>query len=121
MKPDASERETALTKADIVRNIAQGTGLTKTDTAAVVDGFIEAVIEALQKGEHIEIRGFGTFKSVSRAPRTGRNPRTGAEVRISRRRAPVFKPSKELRARVETDDGPTGAEKDAVWKEEKAA
>lgn len=110
-----------MTKADIVRNIAQGTGLTKTDTAAVVDGFIDAVIEALQQGEHIEIRGFGTFKSVSRAPRTGRNPRTGAEVKISRRRAPVFKPSKELRARVETDGSPTGADKDAVWKEEKAA
>ena len=90
-----------MTKADIVRMIAQSTGLTKTDTSAVVDGFIEAVIEALQEGEHIEIRGFGTFKSVSRAPRTGRNPRTGSEVKILRRRAPVFKPSKDLRARVE--------------------
>jgi len=90
-----------LTKADIVQMIAQSTGLTKTDTSVVVDGFIEAVIEALQEGEHIEIRGFGTFKSVSRAPRTGRNPRTGSEVKISRRRAPVFKPSKDLRARVE--------------------
>ena len=90
-----------MTKADIVQMIAQSTGLTKTDTSVVVDGFIEAVIEALQEGEHIEIRGFGTFKSVSRAPRTGRNPRTGSEVKISRRRAPVFKPSKDLRARVE--------------------
>ncbi len=116
-----NERGAALTKADIVRRIAQGTGLTKTDTGAVVDGFIEAVVEALQKGEHIEIRGFGTFKSVSRAPRTGRNPRTGAEVRISRRKAPVFKPSKELRARVGAEGNPEGAEKDAVWKEEKAA
>lgn len=111
----------ALTKADIVRQIAQGTGLTKTDTGAVVDGFIEAVVAALQQGEHIEIRGFGTFKSVSRAPRTGRNPRTGAEVKISRRKAPVFKPSKELRARVGADPSPRGADKDAVWKEEKAA
>ncbi|MFC1525345.1 HU family DNA-binding protein [Candidatus Latescibacterota bacterium] len=110
-----------MTKADIVRRIAQGTGLTKTDTAAVVDGFIEAVIEALETGEHIEIRGFGTFKAVSRAPRTGRNPRTGSEVKISRRRAPVFKPSKELRARVETNGNPPGAEKNAVWEEEKAA
>lgn len=113
--------EPALTKADIVRRIAQSTGLTKTDTAAVVDGFIQAVIEALQEGDHIEIRGFGTFKAVSRAPRTGRNPRTGSEVKISRRRAPVFKPSKELRARVEEDGKPTGADRDAVWKEEKAA
>ncbi|MBT4609183.1 MAG: integration host factor subunit beta [Gemmatimonadetes bacterium] len=110
-----------MTKADIVRMIAQSTGLTKTDTSAVVDGFIEAVIEALQEGEHIEIRGFGTFKSVSRAPRTGRNPRTGSEVKISRRRAPVFKPSKDLRARDEDNGTPTGADKDAVSEEEKAA
>ena len=114
---------TALTKADIVRQVAQTTGLTKTDTSAVVDGFIASVIDALQDGEHIEIRGFGTFKAVSRAPRTGRNPRTGSEVKISRRRAPVFKPSKELRARVEDSNGasPTGAKKDALWEEEKAA
>tara|TARA_Y100000588_G_C13983766_1_gene808417 strand:- start:119 stop:448 length:330 start_codon:yes stop_codon:yes gene_type:complete len=109
-----------LTKADIVRQIAQETGLTKTDVAAVVDGFIESVIESLQQGDHIEIRGFGTFKSVTRAPRTGRNPRTGSEVKISSRRAPVFKPSKELRARVEQDNNKEGG-KDAVWQEEKAA
>ena len=109
-----------MTKADIVRLIAQGTGLTKTDTAAVVDSFIEAVIEALENGEHIEIRGFGTFKVVTRAPRTGRNPRTGSEVKISSRRAPVFKPSKELRVRVDNNNE-VGDKKNALWPEEKAA
>ena len=109
-----------MTKADIVRQIAQGTGLTKTDTAVVVDGFIESVIAAMEQGEHIEIRGFGTFRTVIRAPRTGRNPRTGSEVKISSRRAPTFKPSKELRARVEKDNS-IGAKKDALWEEEKAA
>ncbi len=109
-----------LTKADIVRQIAQGIGLTKTDTAAVVDSFIESVIEAMEQGQHIEIRGFGTFRTVVRAPRTGRNPRTGSEVKISSRRAPTFKPSKELRARVEHHSTP-GEKKDAVWEEEKAA
>ena len=57
-----------------MRLIAQGIGLTKTDTAAVVDGFIEAVIESLERGEHIEIRGFGTFKVVERAPSNGAQP-----------------------------------------------
>jgi len=109
-----------LTKADIVRLIAQNTGLTKTDSAAVVDGFIEAVIQVLERGEHIEIRGFGTFKVVERAPRTGRNPRTGFEVKIASRRAPAFKPSKDLRARVENGKG-EGDKKNAVWQEEKAA
>lgn len=110
-----------MTKADIVRRIAQATGLTKTDTATVVDGFIESVIVAMEEGEHIEIRGFGTFKLVTRAPRTGRNPRTGDEVKITSRRAPVFKPSKELRARVEQPGKSTGAKKNALWQEEKAA
>lgn len=110
-----------MTKADIVRLIAQSTGLTKTDTAAVVDGFIEAVIDSLERGEHIEIRGFGTFKVVERAPRTGRNPRTGSEVKIASRKAPAFKPSKELRARVEPNNTDPGDKKDAVWQEEKAA
>ena len=109
-----------MTKADIVRLITQSTGLTKTDTSAVVDAFIEAVIEAMEKGEHIEIRGFGTFKVVVRAPRTGRNPRTGSEVKISGRRAPVFKASKELRARVENHKE-TGDKKNALWPEENAA
>lgn len=107
-----------------MRLIAEGTGLTKTDTAAVVDGFIESVVEALEREDHIEIRGFGTFKVVERAPRTGRNPRTGAEVKIASRKAPTFKPSKELRARVNEenveDKGP-GEKKDALWQEEKAA
>ena len=82
------------------------------------------ITEALCRGENIEIRGFGTFKVVERAPRTGRNPRTGSEVKIDSRKAPTFKASKELRARVENenlkDKGP-GEKKDAVWQEEKAA
>lgn len=120
-----------MTKADIVRLIAQGTGLTQTDTAVVVEQFISAVTEALARGEHIEIRGFGTLKAVQRAPRTGRNPRTGAEVRIGSRRAPAFKASKELRTRIDdrharaaasdTAAKQPGDKKNALWPEEKAA
>lgn len=90
-----------MTKADIVNQIADATGLTKTDTSAVVEGLIASVIDAMQRGEHIEIRGFGTFKVVDRAPRTGRNPKTGEVVRIPSRPVPVFKPSRELRTSVE--------------------
>tara|TARA_B100000405_G_C16364035_1_gene292881 strand:+ start:146 stop:418 length:273 start_codon:yes stop_codon:yes gene_type:complete len=89
-----------LTKADIVRLIAQSVGLTRKDTAVVVEGFLEAVSGALEKDENVEIRGFGTFKVVNRAPRTGRNPRTGSEVKIAGRKAPSFKPSKELKSRI---------------------
>jgi DNA-binding protein HU-beta len=95
-----------MTKADIAQQIALATGLTQTDTAAAIDGFIEAVSRALERGDHVEIRGFGTFKVVSRAARTGRNPRAGTHILIPPRRAPVFKPSRELRDRV----GDQGAE-----------
>ena len=92
-----------MTKADIVNQIAEATGLTKTDTATVVEGFLASVIDALQNGDHVEIRGFGTFKVVKRASRTGRNPKTGDVVKIPERPVPVFKPSRELRTVVEGD------------------
>jgi len=90
-----------VTKSDIVNRISNATGLTKTDTAAVVEGFLASVSDALQSGEHIEIRGFGTFKVVTRASRTGRNPKTGEVVKIPERPVPSFKPSRELRSVVE--------------------
>lgn len=89
-----------MTKAEIVQIISESTGLTRKDTAVVVEGFLESISDALERNEHIEIRGFGTFKVVERAPRTGRNPRTGSAVRIAGRKAPVFKPSKELKSRI---------------------
>ncbi len=90
-----------MTKADIVNQIADATGLTKTDTAAVVEQLLRSVIAALQQKDHIEIRGFGTFKVVTRASRTGRNPKTGEVVKIPERPVPVFKPSRELRSGVD--------------------
>lgn len=91
----------AMTKADIVNAIAAETGLTKTDIAEVVEGFLASVIKVLSRGEHIEIRGFGTFKTVQRAPRIARNPRKDEVIRIPARNLPVFQPSKELRSLVE--------------------
>ena len=90
-----------MTKADIVNQIADATGLTKTDTSAVVEGFLASVVTALRDGEQLEIRGCGTFKVIKRASRTGRNPKTGDVGKIPERPVPVFKPSRELRASVE--------------------
>ncbi len=95
-----AEKGDAVTKADIVNQIAEATGLTKTDTSLVVEGMLSSLIAAMQNGEHVEIRGFGTFKIVRRAPRTGRNPKTGKIVKIPARVMPVFKPSRELRHSV---------------------
>jgi len=90
-----------MTKSDIVDRIAQGTGLTKLETEAVVDGFLKTVVEALCHDEHVELRGFGTFRVKERAPRTGRNPRTGQVVELDEQYVPHFKVSRELRQLVD--------------------
>jgi len=89
-----------VTKADIVDIIASGTGLTKVETEAVVDGFIQTVIASLRDGKNIEIRGFGSFKVKKRKGRMARNPRTGEQVPVEDHYVPIFKVSKELKAVV---------------------
>jgi len=86
-----------MTKADVIARIASQTGLTKTDVREVVEGFLDSVKYALRKDDALEIRGFGTFQVVSRAPRKARNPRTGDEVVVPSRKQPVFKPSRDLK------------------------
>ncbi|MDD8019380.1 MAG: integration host factor subunit beta [Bacteroidota bacterium] len=89
-----------MTKADIVDIIASGTGLTKVETEAVVDGFIQTVIASLRDGKNIEIRGFGSFKVKKRKGRMARNPRTGEQVPVQDHYVPIFKVSKELKTVV---------------------
>lgn len=89
-----------MTKADIVDVIASGTGLTKVETEAVVDGFIQTVIASLRDGKNIEIRGFGSFKVKKRKGRMARNPRTGEQVPVQDHYVPIFKVSKELKSVV---------------------
>lgn len=89
-----------MTKADIVDTIASATGLTKVETEAVVDGFIKTVIDAMQNGKNIEIRGFGSFKVKKRKGRVARNPRTGEQVMVGEHWVPLFKVSKEVKVSV---------------------
>jgi len=90
-----------VTKADIVDVIASATGLTKVETEAVVDGFIQTVINAMKEGKNIEIRGFGSFKVKKRKGRMARNPRTGEQVKVDEHFVPIFKVSKELKLIVD--------------------
>ena len=92
-----------MTKAELVEQVAEavGPGVTKRDCALVVDGFLGAMRQAIARGDHIEIRGFGTFKVRRRKPRLARNPRTGERVAVPARMVPIFKPSKLMRADVE--------------------
>lgn len=90
-----------MTKADIVDVIASATGLTKVETEAVVDGFIQTVIDTMKQGKNIEIRGFGSFKVKKRKGRVARNPRTGEQVMVDEHFVPIFKVSKELKHLVD--------------------
>jgi len=89
-----------VTKADLVREIAERTGLPKKDIGEAVDQLVASIKQALVEGHHLEIRGFGTFKVKERKSRTARNPRTGEPVPLPSRKVPVFKVSKELKERV---------------------
>jgi integration host factor subunit beta len=97
--------ERTMTKADLVEEVTQLGDLTRRDGEVIVDTIFESVIHALQSGDKIEIRGFGSFRIRQRKPRTGRNPKTGAKVDVPAKRVPYFKPSKELRDMV----NPAGA------------
>ncbi len=86
-----------MTKADLVEQVTALGDLTRRDSEVIVETIFDSVIHALQSGDKIEIRGFGSFRIRSRNARTGRNPKTGAKVEVPAKRIPYFKPSKELR------------------------
>jgi len=86
-----------MTKGDIIDILADGTGLTKIETGAVVDGFIATVRYALEKEESVDIRGFGSFRVVTRKARKARNPKTGELITIPERKVPVFRPATDLK------------------------
>ncbi|MDZ7722127.1 MAG: HU family DNA-binding protein [candidate division KSB1 bacterium] len=92
-----------MTKADIVDVVAQGTGLTKVETQAVIDGFLATVSYALKNKERVDLRGFGNFKAVLRKARNARNPSTNEPVFVPEHYAAVFKPSKDLKEFINND------------------
>lgn len=90
-----------MTKADIIDKISEGTGLTKMETEAVVNGFMTVVKNEMLRGGRVDLRGFGAFTVQQRAARTARNPRTNTPVHVPASIIPVFKPSKEFRKEVD--------------------
>ncbi len=89
-----------MTKADIVEVVSQTTGLTKVETEAAIKGFMDTVVDALKRGESVELRGFGSFKVVKRAKRVARNPKTNVEVIVPEQFVPVLRVSKEFKKEV---------------------
>lgn len=89
-----------MTKKDIILKVADETNLKQTDVKKVVQKTFDYMVEALVRGEKIELRNFGVFKIKERKSRTGRNPRTGQVVPVPPRKVVVFKPGLEMKQMV---------------------
>ena len=89
-----------MNKTELVEFIATQADLSKAKAAEAVDAFVEAVTTSLKKGKDVTLGGFGTFTISKRAARTGRNPQTGATIKIAASKAPKFRPGKSLKDAV---------------------
>jgi DNA-binding protein HU-beta len=91
------KEEIIVNKAELITSMAEKSKLTKKDVETVLKSFIESVEEALEKGEKVQLVGFGTFETRERAEREGRNPRTKEVIKIPASKVPVFKAGKEFK------------------------
>lgn len=89
-----------MTKKDIILKVSDETSLKQTDVKKIVQRTFDYMIEALVRGEKIELRNFGVFKIKQRKSRTGRNPRTGQVVPVPPRKVVIFKPGLEMKQKV---------------------
>ena len=89
-----------MNKQEVVAKIAKDTGITKTAAAGAVESIIDGITRSLKKGNSVSFVGFGTFKISNRKARTGRNPQTGAALKIPKRRVPRFTAGKALKQAV---------------------
>ncbi len=91
-----------MTKSELIERLcAEQIHLSAKEVEDGVKGILEHMTSALESGDRIEVRGFGSFSLHYRKPRVGRNPKTGAQVELSGKYVPHFKPGKELRERVD--------------------
>ena len=86
-----------MNKSELISSMAEKSKLTKKDAEIALKAFIESVEESLEKGEKVQLVGFGTFETRQRAEREGRNPRTKETIKIPATTAPVFKAGKEFK------------------------
>ena len=99
----------SMTKAALVEEVARVADLTKKHSEVIVETVFRSIIEALHRGEKIELRGFGSFRLRRRERRKGRNPKTGDRVDVPSKRVPYFKPGKELKELInrESESAPS--------------
>jgi len=89
-----------MNKSELVSQVAEEVGLTKTQANAALDAIIESISKVLKKGDKVTLVGFGTFSVSKRAARKGRNPQTGETIKIKAKKVAKFKPGKELNSRL---------------------
>ncbi len=89
-----------MNKTELVAAMADKAGLSKKDSETALNAFVEVVTKELKKGEKVQLVGFGTFEVSKRSARTGRNPQTGATMKIAASKAPKFKAGKALKDAV---------------------
>jgi integration host factor subunit beta len=92
------QSRSAMTKADLINIVAKRLDITQVQSGIIVEAALRSVVSALQGGQEVEIRGFGSFRFRNRAPRKGRNPKTGEKVDVPPKKIPYFKMGKELKA-----------------------
>jgi DNA-binding protein HU-beta len=85
-----------MNKTDLVNSISEKTGLTKSKTSEVVDAFVSSITESLKNGEKVTLVGFGTFATIKKEARKGRNPKTGESIEIPSKTVAKFKAGSEL-------------------------
>ena len=89
-----------LTKADLIEKVVGAAELPRKEAVVIVECILNSMVRAIDRGDKVEIRGFGSFGTRQRRARIGRNPKTGVRVEVPAKRIPFFKPSKELRQLV---------------------
>jgi len=94
----AESSRSAMTKADLISVLAKRLDITQVQAGIIVEAALRSIVSALQNGHEVEIRGFGSFRFRNRAPRKGRNPKTGERVDVPPKKIPYFKMGKELKA-----------------------
>jgi DNA-binding protein HU-beta len=93
-------KQKSMNKAELIDKIAKDAGVTKVQANDALDAFTGAVVATLKKGDRVTLVGFGTFSVSERAARNGRNPQTGAVIKIKARKVPKFKAGKEFSTKI---------------------
>jgi len=95
-------------KSELVQRVAsQNPRLYQRDIEKIVSAILDEMVEALRRGDRVELRGFGAFSVKLRGARQGRNPRTGAVVAVAKKAIPAFKTGKEMRERINRETVPS--------------